>query len=519
MEYNNPSDIVKDLKFGDDAKDKILLGVQKLSDAVQSTLGASGTCVIFEDGTGKPVITKDGVTVSESVVLYDPVENIGARLIKEAAKNTVKTAGDGTSTSTVLARYILEELYKSKASLRDLKAGLESGSKKVYQALEDMAIEVTDEILSYVATISCNNDSELGGIIGDAFAKVGKDGVVLIEDSETNETYSDIVDGIQFDSKLKSPYLATDKSKTVSEMKDALVLISSSTIPHVRNIKNILEYVADNNKPLLIVADVEQQVMQLLMANKVKGNLKINIIDPPGFGSTKQDTLEDLATLTGTKVFSEDLGDDMDLIEIDDLGQVSKVITDDKSTTITIEGVSEGVSERVKDVRDKIEEEENPFIVKKLEQRLAMLSGKVGVVYVGADSEVELKEKRDRVDDAVHATKAALRGGIISGGGVALKDAVKLLDSSVEGERVLIDALMMPMKVILQNAHIKHNGLMKLPKGIGVNAVTGNEENMVDSNIVDPLYVTTTALRNALSVASTIISANCVISNMRHYNE
>ena len=294
MEYNQPSQIVKDLMFGNEAKDKVIKGVEKLNNAVKSTLGASGKCVVYEDALGKPVITKDGVTVAQSVVLYDPVENIGATLIKEAANNTVKEAGDGTTTATVLAHSLLETVEKTKYdSLREVKEGIKSGTDKVVKFLERKSKAVDNSLLTHVSTISTNNDKELGEIISQAYKEVGKDGVVLMEESPTGETYVDVVDGVQIDSGLTSQYLVTDKDRNVAELDNPLVLISSSIIPNIRRIQNILEHCIKSGRSLLIIADLDQQPKAALLANKVKGNIKVNIVDLPGFGPTKQDTIED----------------------------------------------------------------------------------------------------------------------------------------------------------------------------------------------------------------------------------
>ena len=297
MEYNLPSEIVKDLNFGDNAKNKVIAGVNKLAKAVKSTLGASGKCVIYEDARGNPVITKDGVTVAQSVVLFDPVENIGATLIKEAAQNTVKQAGDGTTTATVLAESLLTHVYNSmdKATIREIKQGLQSGTDKVLEYLDSISIEVSGKMLNNVASISCNNDSELGGIIAEAYDTVGKDGVVLMETSETGDTYVESVDGVQFDCGLTSPHFVTNTEKQKAELENPHVLICTSEIPNVRKIQGILEYVIKNNKSLLIIAPVSQQVKSALLMNKVKGVIKVNIVDLPGFGPTKKDTCEDLA--------------------------------------------------------------------------------------------------------------------------------------------------------------------------------------------------------------------------------
>ncbi len=517
MEYNNPSLLIKDLNFGEDAKSKIGAGVEKLAKAVKSTLGASGQCVIYEDARGIPVITKDGVTVAESVVLYDPVENMGATLIKEAAKNTVKEAGDGTTTATVLAESLLNQVNSTNfedQSLRDIKIGVNSGLKKVNEYLDSVKIDVTDEKLNDVAAISCNNDEELGSIIAEAYQKVGKDGVVLMEESETEETYVEVVDGVQFDCGLTSPHFITNADKQKAELESPLVLICMSEIPNIRKIQSILEYVIKNNRSLLIVAPVAQQVKSALLMNKVKGNIKINIIDLPGFGQGKKDTCEDLAILTGATVMNEELGDDLDLIDTNILGEAEYAVTDDKNTVITtIEDLNEDVAERIDQVAKLVADEKNGFLKKKLEQRLSMLSGSVGIINVGADSKVELKEKKDRVEDAIYATKAALKEGIVPGGGIALLNASTKIEPTNVGEKILLEAIKSPYETIMHNAGL--NPKMRVNEGLGIDVRTGRAVNMVEAGIIDPVLVTKSALKNAVSVVMTIVSADCVISNTR----
>jgi len=516
MEYNQPSQLVKELYFGDNAESKIMAGVKKLNDAVKSTLGASGKCVIYEDALGKPVITKDGVTVAQSVVLLDPVENIGATLIKEAANNTVKEAGDGTTTATVLAHSLLETSEGDNS--REVKEGIKSGVNKVVSYLDDISIEVTDDMLDQVATISCNNDAELGAIIAEAYKKVGRDGVVLMEESITGDTYTDVVDGVQVECGLNSNFLITDKDKGVAELDNPYVLITSSPIPNVRKIQTILEFVIKKNRPLLIVGSLEQQPKAALLTNKVKGNIKVNFIDLPGFGPTKQDTIEDLAIITGAKIISEELGDDFDLIQPDALGEAVKTVTNDKNTVFTVNKDGKDLKERIKHVKDLIAaEDKNPYIKKKLEERLAILSGSVGVIRVGAGSKVELKEKKDRVEDAIYATKAALKEGIVPGGGIALLNASKNIKAENKGEAILLTAITKPFETILTNASMEIPS--KLKNGFGINVVTGEKVDMISSGIIDPVLVTKSALQNAASVATTIISADCVISNIRVTNE
>ena len=485
MEYNLPSEIVKDVNFGDNAKNKIIKGVEKLAKAVKSTLGASGKCVIYEDARGKPVITID--------------------------------AGDGTTTATVLAEALIKgvshEQYHGN-SIREIKNGIDSGLKKVNEYLEEVAIDVKGDMLKDVSAISCNNDAELGQIIAEAYEKVGKDGVVLMETSETDETSVELVDGVQLECGLTSPYFVTNTEKHKSELENPLILIVSSEIPNIRKIQNVLEHVIKKGKALLIVAPVAQQVKAALTMNKVKGNIKVNIIDLPGFGPTKKDAVEDLAILTGATVINEELGDDLDLITIEHLGEAEYASTDDSSTVITLADIDTNIDIRIEEVQSKIKNEKNGFIKKKLEERLAMLSGSVGIVKVGAASKIELKEKKDRIEDAIYATKAALKEGIVPGGGVALLNASQKISTDSVGEEILMEAIRSPFNTILKNAGLEQVG-PRPAKGIGVDVVTGEEVNMIDKGIVDPVLVTKSALKNAVSVVSTIISADCVISNIR----
>ena len=519
MEFNNPSEIVKNLSFGVDAREKVMAGVEKLTNAVKSTLGASGKCVIYEDAMGRPVITKDGVTVAESVVLYDPVENMGATLIKEAAKNTVKEAGDGTTTATVIAHSLLTLANNKKyaATIRPIKEGILSAKDKVIEYLDKIAIEVKGSMLENVSAISCNNDKALGKIISQAYSKVGKNGVVLMEESETADTHVNFVEGTQIECGLKSPHFMTDKDKRRAVLDNPYVLIVSSPIPNIRKIQNVLEFVIRKKRSLLIVAGVEQQPMAALLANKVKGNIKVNIIDLPGFGPTKQDTIEDLAILTGAKIIDEELGDDLDLIDPEVLGEVKQAVTDEKNTVIQTIDKERVLKERIKSVENKIKKEKNPYLKKKIQQRLAMLNGEVAIIKVGADSKVEMKEKKDRVEDAIYATKAALQEGIVPGGGVALLDASYAIIPENDGEAILLEAIKAPYATIIDNAALAHYESGKV--GIGIDVVANQQVNMIDSGIIDPVLVTKTALKNAVSVVNTIFSADCVINNVRVQNE
>jgi len=508
--------IVKNLNFGEDAKNTVFKGIEKLTKAVSSTLGASGKCVILEDNTGRPIITKDGVTVADSIILLDPVENMGATLLKEAARKTVKEAGDGTTTATVLAHSILKEAYKlkEKYNSRDLKDGINDAVEKVIKYLNKNSIKVTGDMIDSVATISTNNDAYLGKIIGDAFRAVGETGVVMMEPTTGSETLVDIVEGIEYDKGLTNSNFVTNKANKTAELENALVLLIDSPVENIRQIQSVLEYVIKNKKALLIIADMEQPVIAALAMNKVKGNIKVNVINAPTYGISKKDTLNDLAMLTGATVINEDLGDDLDLISPDKLGECVKSVTSDQETIIQVKELSDEVNEVIDRIKEQLKTEKAPAEVIRLEKRLARLSAKVAVVKVGANSEIELKEKTDRVEDAICATKAAIKEGIVPGGGIALLNASKNIKAKNVGEQILLDAIEAPFKTILDNAGIE-NYEVPTTKGRGLNVVTGNMVNMIKSGIIDPLLVTKSALRNAASVATTILSTDCVINNLR----
>jgi chaperonin GroEL len=507
--------IVKNLNFGSDAKDKIFKGIDKLTKAVSSTLGASGKCVILEDDHGKPMITKDGVTVANSIVLLDAVENMGATLLKEAARKTVEEAGDGTTTATVLARAILNEASLIKdVNSRELKKGINSAVKKTIKFLEENSVEVTGDMIDQVATISSNNDPELGKLIGGAFKSVGKNGVILMEESQDNVSSVEIVDGIQYDKPLKSLHFVTDKEKGISELINPLVLIVESQVENVRKIQNILEFAIKKNESLLIIGDVDPTVMAALAMNKMKGNIKVNVIDAPTYGFIKKEKLNDLALMTGATVINEDLGDDMDLIDTVHLGRCAKVVSNKYDTIIQVDETPAEVEELIKSIKKKADKSKVVGLRVQYEKRLALLSAKVGIVKVGANSEVELKEKRDRVEDAICATKAAIKEGIVSGGGIALLNASMFIEAESKGEQVLLDAIRAPFKTILDNAGIIDYTMPKV-KGEGLDVVTGNMVNMINSGIIDPLLVTKSALSNAASVATTILSTDCIINNLR----
>jgi chaperonin GroEL len=479
----------------------VFKGIEKLTNAVSSTLGASGKCVMLEDHTGRPIITKDGVTVADSIILRDPVENMGATLLKEAARKTVQEAGDGTTTATVLAHAILSEAYKvaNKTNSRELKNGINTAVEKTVAYLKKLSVEVKDDMIDQIATISTNNDPELGGIIADAFRAVDNTGVVMMETSSDGVTHVET--------------FITNQSTKTAELDKPLVLLLESPVDTIRQIQSVLEYVIKNNKPLLIIGDLEQGVLSALAMNRMKGAIKVNVIDAPTYGINKQQMLQDLSLLTNATIINEDLGDDMDMIQPEHLGQCVKSITSHEDTILQVDGVSEEVASVIKELKEQLLKEKNPNKLIKLEKRLALLSAKVAIVKVGANSEIELKEKTDRVEDAICATKAAIKEGIVPGGGIALLNASDSIKAKSEGEQVLLQAIKAPYETILTNAGLEV--VYPKIKNKGLNVVTGKEVNMVRAGIIDPLLVTKSALKNAASVATTILSTDCVINNLR----
>ena len=511
--------LVKDLAFGEHARGQVLAGVEKLTNAVSSTLGASGKCVILEDSKGKPVITKDGVTVANSITLLKPLENIGATLIKEAAQRTVKDAGDGTTTATVLAHAILDEYEKHSEldDLRKIKDGIDVGLHNVVKYLSKKTKKVSGKKIDQVATISANNDKELGTVIAKAFKSVGENGLVIMETNEGPETLVELIEGLEYDQPLINSHFITNKDNSSCELDNPLVLVVESKIENIRKIQNILEYVIKNNKSLLIIADVSQQVVNALAMNKIKGNIKINVVDAPTYGLGKRDTLTDICAVTGATLINESLGDDIDTISLDHLGSCEKAISNSINTVLKVNSKNnKDVEELISLVNDKIKKTINKGHLQRLEKRLSRLKGKVAVVKVGANSDVELIEKRDRVEDAICATKAAIIEGIVPGGGIALLNASNILKPRSIGEEILYCAIRKPYELILNNAGVTSYELTE-KEGIGLDVVTGKTVDMGKAGIIDPLLVTKSALLNAASVAKTIMSTDCVINNIRDY--
>jgi chaperonin GroEL len=510
--------IVKNLSFGKDASDKVFAGIEKLAKAVSSTLGASGKCVLLEDSSGRPVITKDGVSVADSVILLDPVENMGATLLKEAARKTVREAGDGTTTATVLAHAILSNAYAiEKPNAREIKEGINSAVDEVLEYLDIISINVDDDMLDQIATISTNNDVVLGKLVGDAFRSVGNTGIVMMETSADRDCSLQIVEGVQCNMGLTNSHFITNHKNKTSELENPLVLLVESPVDSIRQIQSVLEYVIKNNKSLLIIADLDQVVLSTLAMNKSKGNIKVNVIDAPTFGINRKEIFDDLALLTGATLINEDLGDDLDLIQPEHLGTCIKSITNHEETILHVGETPENVLEIIDDIKGQLSGDNPSHVVIKLEKRLARLTAKIAVVKVGANSEIELKEKADRIEDAICATKAAIKEGIVPGGGIALLDASYNIMPTSLGEEILLNSIRAPFNKILENAGIEatpEDIIIRKP-GYGLNVITGETVGMIKAGIIDPLLVTKSALRNAASVATTILSTDCVINNMR----
>ena len=538
----------KNINFSGQARQQLLNGVNKLADAVVVTLGPSGRNAIIDNGNGTINSSKDGVTVAKSIELEDRVENMGAQMVKEVASKTNDLAGDGTTTSTLLAREIYKQGLKvltSGANAVDIKKGIESAVKRTVTYLEDTSKDITEESqLRQVATISANNDQEVGELIFTAMDKVGRDGVITIEESRTGETYLDTVEGMQFARGYKSPYFVTDNNSMQSVLKDPLVLIADKRLTQVKELLPILEAVSQQNKSLLIIADdIDGEALSTLVVNKMRGIIQVVAVKAPEFGDRKKAILEDIAVLTGGTVVSTEKGMRLDKFDSKWFGKAKKATVGKESTTIIDAlGEEETISARIEELKAQIDESDSPFEIEKLQERLAAFIGGVAIVHVGGHTEVEMKEKKDRVDDALHATKAALEEGILPGGGIALLNAAEKLatlakyDPAVKGDtktgyEIVIKAIQKPFCQILENAgylDVKPNLLGRVKKGsieaikkevlaagnnwTGYNPREHKIVNMFDKGIVDPTKVTRLALENAASVAGTMLITEAVIS-------
>lgn len=529
----------KKIVFSNDAREQLLEGVNKLADAVVTTLGPSGRNVIIEQDASNPVSTKDGVTVAKSIELEDRVQNIGAQLVKQTSIKTADQAGDGTTTSTLLAREIYKQgllKVENKANSVEIKRGIDKAVQNVVDYLEDYSKEITDEEqLKQVATISANNDTEVGELISTAMDKVGRDGVVTIEESRTGETYLETVEGMQFNRGYKSPYFVTDNNSMQAVLRDPLVLITDKRVNQVKELLPLLEAVSQQNKSLLIIADdIDGEALSTLVVNKMRGILNVAAVKAPEFGDRKKAILEDIAVLTGGTVVSSEKGMRLDKFQSEWFGKAKKATIGKESTTIIDAlGPEEGIEARVDELKNQIDESNSPYEIEKLQERLAAFIGGVAIIHVGGNTEVEMKEKKDRVDDALHATKAALEEGILPGGGIALLNASKML-AGVLGEvsnkdqqtgyEIVIQATEKPFYQILENAGYKLDAIGEIEESIfdkvgdawaGYNPREKVVVDMFESGIIDPTKVTRLALENAASVAGTMLITEAVVSNIK----
>ena len=527
----------KKVSFSKDARTKLAKGVDKLANAVIATLGPSGRNVIIEQDMGHPISTKDGVTVAKSIELEDKVENIGATIVKQASIKTAEQAGDGTTTSTLLAQSILAaglDQLKQGSNAVDIKRGITKATNEVVDYLKEYSKDITDEEqLKQVATISANNDTEIGKLISTAMDKVGRDGVVTIEESRTGETYLETVEGIQFGRGYKSPYFVTDNSSMQAVLQNPLILLTDKKIHNVKELLPILEACSSQNKSLLIVADdIGGEALSTLVVNKMRGILGVAAVQAPDFGDRRKAMLEDIAILTGGTVVSGEKGMRLDKFNPDWLGKCNKVtVSKDTTTIIDAQGEPAKIEERVEDIKNQIDNSSSNFEIETLQARLAKFIGGVSVVHVGGMTEVEMRERKDRVDDALHATKAALEQGILPGGGVALLNASKMLVERIGevngdeqiGYDIVVQAIEKPFYQILQNAgwpkekigDIEEKLMMDDDLWIGYNPRTEKVVNMFKEGIIDPTKVTRLALENAASVAGTLLITEAVVSSKK----
>jgi chaperonin GroEL len=516
----------KQITYGDDSRQAILRGVNRLADAVRVTLGPRGRNVVLDKKFGSPLITKDGVTVAKEIELKEPLENMGAQMVKEVASKTSDVAGDGTTTATVLAQAIYREGSKNVtagANPMAIKRGIEKAVAAVTEKLKKLSKPVKGKMIAQVGTISANNDETIGGIIAQAMEKVGKDGVITVEEAKSIETSLEIVEGMQFDRGYLSPYFVTDPERMECVLENALVLIHEKKISGMKDLLPLLEQVAKLGQPLLVIAeDLEGEALATLVVNKLRGTLQVAAVKAPGYGDRRKAMLEDIAILTGGKAITEDLGIKLENLKVDDLGKAKKITIDKDNTTI-VEGAgsTKDIEGRVKQVRTQIEETTSDYDREKLQERLAKLVGGVAVIKVGAATETEMKEKKARVEDAMHATKAAVEEGIVAGGGVALLRcleavaAVKAEGDEAVGVGIIRRALEEPLRQIAANAG--HEGAVVVARvremkgDEGFNAQTDVYENLVEAGVIDPTKVVRYALQNAASIASLLLSTEAVI--------
>ncbi|WBX73280.1 chaperonin GroEL [Tenacibaculum pacificus] len=525
--------MAKDIKFDVDARNGLKRGVDALANAVKVTLGPKGRNVIISKAFGAPHVTKDGVTVAKEIELEDPLENMGAQMVKEVASKTNDLAGDGTTTATVLAQAIVQEGLKNVAAganPMDLKRGIDKAVIAITEDLAKQAKEVGDssEKIQQVASISANNDKVIGDLIATAFTKVGKEGVITVEEAKGMETYVDVVEGMQFDRGYLSPYFVTDADKMIATLDNPYILLFDKKISNLQEILPILEPVSQAGRPLLIIAeDVDGQALATLVVNKLRGGLKIAAVKAPGFGDRRKAMLEDIAILTGGTVISEERGFSLENATLDLLG-TAETVTIDKDNTTVVNGAGDDtqIKARVNQVKAQIETTTSDYDKEKLQERLAKLAGGVAVLYVGAASEVEMKEKKDRVDDALHATRAAVEEGIVAGGGVALVRAKKVLKAittenldETTGIQIVYKAIEAPLRTIVENAggegSVVINKVLEGKKGFGYDAKSEAYVDMLEAGIIDPKKVTRVALENAASVAGMILTTECALIDIK----
>jgi len=528
--------MAKDIKFDIEVRDGLKRGVDALANAVKVTLGPKGRNVIISKAFGAPTVTKDGVTVAKEIELANELENMGAQMVKEVASKTNDLAGDGTTTATVLAQAIVKEGLKNVAAganPMDLKRGIDKAVTAIVADLDKQSQKVgnSSEKIKQVAAISANNDNTIGELIATAFGKVGKEGVITVEEAKGIDTYVDVVEGMQFDRGYLSPYFVTDADKMIADLENPYILLSDKKISNLQEILPILEPVAQSSRPLLIIAeDVDGQALATLVVNKLRGGLKIAAVKAPGFGDRRKAMLEDIAILTGGTVISEERGFSLENATLDLLGTAETVTIDkDNTTIINGSGNAADIKARVNQIKAQIETTTSDYDKEKLQERLAKLAGGVAVLYVGAASEVEMKEKKDRVDDALHATRAAVEEGIVAGGGVALVRAKKVLEKlaadnldEATGIQIVARAIEAPLRTIVENAggegSVVINKVLEGKKNFGYDAKNDEYVDMLKAGIIDPKKVTRVALENAASVAGMILTTECALIDIKEEN-
>ncbi len=525
--------MAKQVIHGEESRAAILRGVNQLADAVKVTLGPKGRNVVIDKKFGSPTITKDGVTVAKEIELKDTLENMGAQMVREVASKTSDVAGDGTTTATVLAQAIFKEGVRTVAAGANpmaLKRGIEKAVAAVVAEIHTMAQPVSGDSIAQVGTVSANGDKTIGTIIAEAMDKVGKDGVITVEESKTMDTLLEVVEGMQFDRGYLSPYFVTDADRMEAVLDEPYILINEKKISNMRDLLPILEQVAKMGRPMLIIAeDVDGEALATLVVNKLRGTLNVAAVKAPGFGDRRKAMLEDIAVLTGGKVISEDLGIKLETITLEDLGKAKKVTIDKENTTIVEgNGSGEAIDGRIKTIRNQIEDTSSDYDREKLQERLAKLVGGVAVIKVGAATETEMKEKKARVEDAMHATRAAVEEGIVAGGGVALVRAGKVLDNfntesddtdEAIGVAIVKRAIEEPLRQISQNAGQEGAVVVgKVREGsdsFGFNAATEKYEDLVAAGVIDPAKVTRTALQNAASIAGLMLTTEAMIADVQ----